>query len=150
MDVIDAAYATVHDYPGGASALAPRAGFSSPHILNSKVRPGCSTHHLTLAEADTLIGITGDARILRAMAATHGFLLVPMEMPEDSGNVLATVLGVDEANGELAHVIRDAIADGVISEREFAQIERSGDKAQAMIIALLNKIRAVAAHREPT
>ena len=37
MNITDAAYNTVHDYPGGASALAARMGIKSPAVLNSKV-----------------------------------------------------------------------------------------------------------------
>lgn len=144
MDVLDAAYATVHDYPGGASALAPRAGFSSPHVLNSKVRPGCGTHHLTLVEANRLIGLTGNTCILRAMAEEHGYMLVSVQEPTDGGNVLASVLDVGEANGDLARTIRAAVADGVITPREIKEIQRSGDQAQATIIMLMAKLRAAA------
>ncbi len=38
MNIVDAAYHTVHDYPGGANALAPRMGIKSPAVLNSKVK----------------------------------------------------------------------------------------------------------------
>lgn len=34
MNLADAAYNTVHDYPGGASSLAPRLGMSS-HMLSN-------------------------------------------------------------------------------------------------------------------
>ena len=36
MNILDAAYHTVHDYKGGANALAPRMGIKSPAVLNSK------------------------------------------------------------------------------------------------------------------
>ena len=45
MNILDAAYHTVHDYKGGANALAPRMGMKSPAVLNSKVNPITDTHH---------------------------------------------------------------------------------------------------------
>ena len=145
MDVLDAAYATVHDYPGGATALAPRAGFSSPHVLNSKVRPGCDTHHLTLAEANKLMDLTGDHRILRAMTDQHGYLLVPVQIDENPSNVLASILDMDAASGDLAREIRSAMADGVITERELRGISKHGDQVQATLLLALRKLRSVAA-----
>jgi len=71
MNITDAAYNTVHDHPGGASALAPRMGIKSPAVLNSKVNPNTDTHHLTLAEASKLMALTGDFRILQALSAEH-------------------------------------------------------------------------------
>lgn len=68
MNILDAAYNTVHDYKGGASALAPRMGIKSPAVLNSKVNPNTHTHHITLLEAVKLMEITGDYRILQEYA----------------------------------------------------------------------------------
>lgn len=64
MNILDAAYHTVHDFLGGASALASRMGIKSPAVLNSKVNPNTHTHHITLLEAVKLMEITGDYRIL--------------------------------------------------------------------------------------
>src|SRR5690606_4424393 len=78
MNVIDAAYSTVHDYPGGAEALAARMGKSAA-VLRSKVNPNTSTHHLTLAEADEILGKTRDLRMLHALAANHGCVVLPAD-----------------------------------------------------------------------
>ncbi|WP_341772648.1 phage regulatory CII family protein, partial [Burkholderia pseudomallei] len=48
MNIIDAAYAVVHDYPGGSESLAPRLGMSAA-VLRNKVNPNNATHHLGLA-----------------------------------------------------------------------------------------------------
>ena len=71
--VADAAYNTVHDYPGGAEALAPRMG-KSAKVLDSKVSRNVSTHHLTLHEAVQIMGLTGDHRMLRAICRHLGYL----------------------------------------------------------------------------
>src|SRR5690606_27107847 len=75
MNSIDAAYATVHDYPGGSESLGPRVGIS-PAVLRNKVNPNNETHHLTFAEARRVAAITDDFRMLQAWAHEAGFLLV--------------------------------------------------------------------------
>lgn len=69
----DAAYNTVHDYPGGAEALAPRMG-KSAKVLDSKVNRNEFKHHLTLHEAVQIMGLTGDHRMLRAICRHLGYL----------------------------------------------------------------------------
>ena len=71
MNVTDAADATVHDYPGGSESLAPRMGMSAA-VLRNKVNPGNDRNHLSLSEADRLMRVTGDHRILQALADQHG------------------------------------------------------------------------------
>lgn len=68
MNIIDAAHKTVHAYPGGSESLAPRIAMSAA-VLRNKVNPNNSTHHLTLVEASEVMGVTGDYRILHALAA---------------------------------------------------------------------------------
>lgn len=53
MNVTDAAYDTVHQYPGGSEALAPRLGMSAA-VLRGKVNPNTDRNLLSLQEADAL------------------------------------------------------------------------------------------------
>ncbi|MGI4861889.1 MAG: phage regulatory CII family protein [Janthinobacterium lividum] len=59
MQIADAAYVVVHNYPGGADSLAPRLGMSSA-VLRNKINPSNTTYHLSLAEALRLSQIIGD------------------------------------------------------------------------------------------
>ena len=70
MNVTDAAHKTAHAYPGGCDALGDRMEMR-PGVLRNKVNPNNDKHHLTLAEADEMMGLTGDHRILQALAAEH-------------------------------------------------------------------------------
>jgi len=79
MNLADAAYNTVHDYPGGASSLAPRLGMSS-HMLSNKVNQNNQTHHLRLDEANTLMSFTNDYRMLHAQAEMHSKVCI--QLPE--------------------------------------------------------------------
>jgi len=94
MNITDAAHKTVKDYPGGAEALATRLitvndkGEEKPMsgaVLRNKINPNNTTHRLTLAEANEIMGLTGDHRILVALAAEHGYGLHGLEPPADAG-----------------------------------------------------------------
>lgn len=141
MNIIDAAYHTVHDYPGGSVALGPRMGVSAA-VLRNKVNPNCDTHRLTLAEADRMIGLTGDMRLLQALAATHGYVLTRAEADNSGGgaSTLGAVLAEHVADGKLASGIAAALADGVITPREADAITQLGMGVQSALIALLAHI----------
>ena len=148
MNVKDAAYRTVHDYAGGANALHSRIGISSAHVLNSKVNPNVDSHHLTLDEADRIIGLTGDYRILQALAGAHGFALVPIRDDSNGvGDVLDAVLSEDEAVGELAKAVKDAIADGKITKRELSEVAACGLNVQGKVFRLLQALTRVSTSR---
>lgn len=75
MNIIDAAHALVHDYPGGSESLAPRLGMSAA-VLRNKVNPNNQTHHLSLNEAVKATDVANDERVLEAWAAERGSAVV--------------------------------------------------------------------------
>jgi len=120
MDIIDAANATVHDYLGGSESLGPRVGLPGA-VLRSKVNPRDGTQQLTISEADRIMELTGDFRMLKALAHQHGFLLVESpglydSMPE--AEALERRLGSSVANGEFKSRTHAAPADHRIDEKE--------------------------------
>lgn len=141
MNVLDAAHRTVHAYPGGSESLGPRLGMS-PAVLRSKVNPNCSTHRLALDEADQIMGLTQNYAVLQALAANHGFGLHRLEAEQGTGSVLNTMLGLNVCEGEFARTLHDALADGVISDREMNQIADAGQHVQATLIRLISMLRA--------
>ena len=72
MNTRDAAYLTGHHYPGGVPALAARMGMDARE-LSRKLNPNTSA--LSLDEAVVLMALSGDHRILHAMAAELGYRL---------------------------------------------------------------------------
>ncbi|NIK50292.1 phage regulatory CII family protein [Xanthomonas arboricola] len=153
MNITDAAYHTVHSYPGGSVALATRLITTkddgreramSDAVLRSKVNPNTSTHHLTLAEASQIMGVTGDDRILHALAAEHGYTLTRTETPT-GGNMLSALLLASSAKGKLAQIIGESIVDGRITQNEAAEIAAACGDAQAMLAEVAQHARASAA-----
>lgn len=123
--VADAAYNTVHDYPGGAEALAPRMG-KSAKVLDSKVSRNVSTHHLTLHEAVQIMGLTGDHRMLRAICRHLGYLdpirAVVYEGIADE-QLLELVAAVHSETGDVSRSLVAALADGRVTQREFESFD---------------------------
>ena len=145
MNVVDAAYAVVHDYPGGSASLAPRLGMSVA-VLNSKVNPKTTSHHLTLAEADRITGITGDLRIVNSLAATHGALTIPAsaECGSDMA-VLEVIAGLWERNGALGMAVNQALADdGEVSQCELRKIRTAVLGVYSKLGLLLSRMDAMA------
>lgn len=144
MNILDAAHKTVHDYPGGSVSLAPRLGMSAA-VLRNKVNPNNATHHLTLAEADELMGVSGDHRILHALAAEHGYALQSGDVP-NSGSLIQGMLSASAGQGDLAHVVSEALADGRITPNEVSEIERACTALQH-VLAHIAQHAAVAARQ---
>jgi hypothetical protein len=122
MNTVDAAYHTVHDYPGGSESLGPRVGIS-PAVLRNKVNPNNDTHHLTLAEAVRMVDITDDERILQAWARARGYMLVkPPAGRSCDMAVLEQVVNLGIANGQFMATINEALADNKITRKEISKI----------------------------
>ncbi len=141
MNVLDAAHKTVLSYPGGSEALCTRIDMSAA-VLRSKVNPAVKTHRLAIEEADEIMGVTQDYSILQALAANHGFGLIKLEEVAQPATIEQFLLASNVAAGDLARVIRDALADGVISKNDLQLIEQTGAAAQAVIISLVGRLRA--------
>lgn len=144
MNVADAAYAVVHDYPGGSESLAPRIGMSAA-VLRNKVNPNCSTHHLTVAEADRITGVTGDMRIAHAFVGGHRGVVVVLGDAEDASDmaVLEVMASLWSSNGALGTEVHGALADGQLTGVELERIRAAAYGLQAKVIGLINRLEAM-------
>lgn len=145
MNITDAAHKTVKDCPGGSEALAVRIGMSAA-VLRNKVNPNNNTHHLTLAEASEIMGVTGDDRILHALAAEHGYTLQKMEA-DGMASVMGAMLENAAKQGAFAQALQDALADELISENEMKAISGAGTAQMEAMTNLLARLRAVTGQR---
>lgn len=145
MNVIDAAHATAHEYPGGAGSLAARLKMN-PGVLNSKVNPNTTTHHLTLLEAQRIMGLTGDHRILRAMNEELGYLppIPRIEVPAGDTALLETYTKMMSELGDVSREFHQALADGKgISRAELAGIRTQMLEMFAAGEELLNRVEQI-------
>ena len=138
MNIIDAANATVHDYPGGSESLGPRVGLPA-NLLRDKVNPGSDTH-LTLAEAERIMALTEDFRMLEVLAHQHGFLLVraPASCTTISDmDPLERAVGRRVAGNEFVH-LEHAAQEGQVDERELRAI-RAAEHALRVLAGRLTQ-----------
>lgn len=147
MNALDAADATVHEYPGGSESLAPRLGMSAA-VLRNKVNPNNPRNVLGLEEAQRLMRITGDHRVLMAQAGELGYALLKLDDEDaEEAPLLGCVLKAQTAAGELSRVVAEALADGVITQNEMLAIEKAGAADQSAMISLVSRLRALGADR---
>lgn len=144
----DAFHATCHAYPGGCESLAPRLGMSAA-VLRNKANIHCNTNHPTLDDADRVMAITGDARILHALAANHSHVCIPIDhdtAPSDLA-VLELVTHVWLSHGNVGAAVDAALADGRITAQEVAGIRAAIYNNIATLQQMLLRIEAL---QEPT
>ncbi len=145
MNITTAADLTVHDYKGGSEALGAVIGMS-PAVLRNKVNPNNTTHHLTLAEADRIVRMTGDVRILAAFAHGNGYLLV--KAPDSCGDsdisVLEQVASLMVAHGTFGREVYDALADGGVDQEEVARVTAAGRVVMEAVANVARRLSGMA------
>jgi len=145
MNITTAADLTVHDYKGGSEALGAVIGMS-PAVLRNKVNPNNTTHHLTLAEADRIVRMTGDVRILAAFAHGNGYLLVkaPDSCGENDMSVLEQVAALMIAHGRFGHEVYDALADGGVDQQEMQRVDAAGRALMEAVAGVARRLSGMA------
>lgn len=149
MNILDAFHATVHgDKHGGCEAIAVRMGMNAG-VLRNKANPNIATNHPTLEEADRLMGLTGDHRVLHALARNHGYVCVRMDEGNNASDVavLELVAKVMCTEGEVGKQMYDALADGRVTRAELARIRTAVKDAECALEQLLARAEGMAEHR---
>lgn len=153
MSVADAAYHTVHGYPGGAAALQVRMGKSN---LSAEVNPNIPTAKLGLEDAVKVQALSGDHRILTAMCLELGYL--PPQRMVDQGEIAPTAqagnLALSQAAKEFGDVVTTAaaaMADERITPNELRAVTQECGELIQKLQALMHvaagmcpSVRAVA------
>ena len=140
----DAFHQTVHAYPGGCEALAIRLGVNA-QVLRNKANPNSTTNKPSLDEVDRVMTLTGDRRVLHALAQQHGFVCVEVETGGASDMaVLEMMAQVWSRNGDFGQTIHAALEDGRITRAEIAQIQDELAKASQSMYQLVERLGAMA------
>lgn len=145
MNISDAAFATVHDYPGGSESLGPRMGMDAA-VLRNKVNPNNTTHHLRLDESVRMQGVSGDHRICRAMNEELGYLppIPRVAAGVSDAALLETYTKLMSELGDFSQKFHQALADGKLTAREVDGLQGEMDEFFAAGAELLNRARQIA------
>lgn len=138
MNVLDAAYITVRDYPGGAPALAPRMG-KNPTTLSHEVNPpATSSAKFGLVDAVTAIKMSDNWAIVNAIMAEIGgiaFRLPQAAEPDSETGKRMALVAKDFAL--LMAEVAASTADGVIKPNEYKRMVKAWtelvDEGQRML-----------------
>lgn len=142
QDIQDAAYHTVHEYPGGADALAVRMGMS-PNTLRHKVNPNNTTHHLTLREAVTIQEMSNSHAILHSMADALGYVCTRATPGNDMEPAMDVLAKMHAELADLHRAIADALREeAAVSINQMRRIDHHAKESIATICNTLAMMRA--------
>lgn len=125
MNVLDALYHTVHDFDGGAEALAVRLGKRGTSLCHEVRPPVGGTAKAGLLDAVKIMEITRDYRTLHVMASRCGFMALPLPALDDShADTTAYLADVAKEFSDVMQVVAAGAADNKITDNELASLER--------------------------
>lgn len=144
MDVFDAAYRVAHDFDGGAVALAKRMGKNPGTFLN-EINPSTETHKLGLADATLMQVVSGDHRILYAMASTLGEGCFPLgDLSRVSDDALLEIIARWMSDqGEFFREFNARLADGDVSRDDYAALRERSFHVISAILELVNRLQGL-------
>ena len=142
MNVQTAAFNLVHDYPGGATALAPLLG-KSASTLSHEVDPNYPTAKLGLADALKLTMLSKDRSVLNAFAMACHCMVVPLPAcsDNDDDDTFRSVTRVAREFAELISEVSEVTADGAVSDNELRRVDSEATELVAAIQAVLTTLR---------
>ena len=143
MNLLDAAYNVVHDYPGGSHSLAPRMGKSATTLSHEVAADG--TAKLGLLDAAKITTLSGDLRILEAFATNCGQMLVPLPSAVDlqADDCMTRMAATVKEFGDLCTEVAADLQDATISDNELARVDRECGE----LIAAVHAMRMALARR---
>lgn len=142
FDVLEAFHQVVHAYPEGVPALAAKLGIV-PGVLYGKANVNDAAHHRpTLGEAVSVQVITGDTRIVQAMAAILGGVFVPLhaDFTVSDEQLLDIVAKWMREQGRFFDEMKTALADGQVDRREHAALRESAQLVVSAVFELWERL----------
>ncbi len=116
---------TAKEYKGGAKALGHNIG-ANPGTFTNKCNPK-GDHTLTIDEFVAIMEVTGDFRMLDALAELLGYVCIAAEPIKELSdtNVIMSWANWQMQVGEIAKVLATSLEDGKISDDEYDSVRSS-------------------------
>lgn len=124
----------------GPKELAHKMGMSHTTLLN-RANPNDDTHRLNVEQLLQIMLHSGDASVLRAMAAEFGYELVEKQAPQAMG-LTAALLSMSAEVADVTRAVADALEDGKVSQTEKQLIKRELLGARESLDVLEASIKA--------
>lgn len=144
MNYKDAFHKTVHNYPGGPEALAPRLGMTVG-VLRNKANPNSTTNVKTLDDAHALMTVSDDYSILHAFAASLGHSCHKIEDGATSDqSVLESITQIWQRSGEIGALVTKALDDGRVDRHEVREVREAVFKTIRSMMDLVERLNGMA------
>lgn len=142
MNLADAAYHVVHDYPGGSESLAPRIGKNPTTLSHEVARVGMAK--LGLETAAQITEMSGDMRILQSFALRCRHMTLPLptlDMLNDDACIIELGKLLKEV-GDLVSETTTCLHDGKISDNETARLDMRCGRLVSCISVFMGIVHA--------
>ncbi len=116
-NVIDAAYMTAHEYPGGATALAVRLGVNAA-VLSNRLNPNNNDHHLYVRDLMAIMTISGDHRALHAACLELGYTAMPLPDSSSKQTTSEALTSTCKEFSDYLQSVSGALADNKVTAIE--------------------------------
>lgn len=137
-----ALYHAAREYPGGVKAVAAIYGLNAS-TLQHKLSPTQDTHTANIDDLEAVLGATRDPRILDSIGEIAGGALwvAPVERrlaprPSEQLDALEALATLHERLGEMITSVRTSIEDGVVDERERAELRKRARQTMEAVLSL--------------
>ncbi|RMH85206.1 hypothetical protein EA796_06770 [Pseudomonas sp. AOB-7] len=139
-----ALYHAVHQYPGGATAIAAVDGALSPSTLNHKLSlTGTNPkHRVNIDELQLILDLTRDPRIIDALLHPIGWVGIDVSTLSEADTPQSLMAGIGELlsrEGELSTHMSKSLDDGRVDDDELAEFELLAERT----VQAVYKLRAV-------
>ncbi|UGQ45093.1 hypothetical protein LSQ66_14970 [Massilia endophytica] len=118
----------------------------SAQILRNKANPNNMSNRVLLEDADQVMGITGDMRVLHALAANHSHVCVKVDpaAPVSDLGLLDLVVKVMTSNGDVGAEVSAALMDGRIDAAEIEKVREAVYRSNQAMHQLLDRLEQIA------
>lgn len=146
LTIDQALYWASKDYPGGATAIAAIYGFNAA-VMSNSLNVNNNQHKPNLKHFAAVLEATHDSRILNAVGQLAGGVFIPVgDLEGIAGDdaILDNMLKVVESVGSYGRVVRDSLADGSVSRKEWFELQHAameGIKAIHCVLANCEQMR---------
>ena len=138
-----ALFHAAHAYPGGVAGLAGVMQRGA-QVLRNKLNPNTPTAHPTSIEAELVMEITRDERILQAVCAIYGVGYFPLPDIEcDDGTLYERSADMMREVSDLMTLIGDVLDDNRVTRSESARLEKAKLELVAAVGALVRAVEVL-------
>jgi hypothetical protein len=141
--VLDAAYLTAHDYPGGVPALAARMGRNGA-VLRHKLNPNDQANHLTVDDLMTIMVMTGDHRPLHSACLELGYMALPLPGHLADEPTAEALTDTCKEFADYLQSVTAALADNKVTAIELRRVR----KELGEMVAAAGRLEAILAAKE--